>query len=206
MEKAMGQVETKAGMLQLGRDLLEPGTKRLTTHDDFQHSSDAIPHADGNFTDQNGKTWAADIDLINMQVDVSKMDDQWVLKTNDRLFRNMSRAERELLQMVFSKEFNWVQIAAMRDCNTSTVRKQYNEIMQYLSGHVGRELMARLFLFYGDDYEPGQASSSIPPGQSVGGRSRRRTLPAGVFSADRPEYLGGRRPFSAGQRRVAGDR
>jgi hypothetical protein len=73
MEKAMGQVETKAGMLQLGRDLLEPGTKRLTTHDDFQHSSDAIPHADGNFTDQNGKTWAADIDLINMQVDVSKM-------------------------------------------------------------------------------------------------------------------------------------
>jgi hypothetical protein len=73
MEKAMGQVETKAGMLQLGRDLLEPGTKRFTTHDDFQHSSDAIPHADGNFTDQNGKTWAADIDLINMQVDVSKM-------------------------------------------------------------------------------------------------------------------------------------
>ena len=76
ISKVMAQVETKEGMLQLGH-LGHSGPEsvvgKVSTHDDFKHSSDAIPHADGNFTDQNGRSWAAGKELISQQFDVSKM-------------------------------------------------------------------------------------------------------------------------------------
>jgi hypothetical protein len=140
--KAMAQIETKAGMLQLGHDDHPSAGKRFFSRDDFKPSNDAIPHADGNFTDQNGRSWAADTGLMLQQLDISVMSNSWVKSTTDRFFRNLTVPERGILQMVFHHEFNWVQMAAMLECNTATVRKQYNEIMQYLRGHIGLELQA----------------------------------------------------------------
>jgi hypothetical protein len=75
ISKVMAQVETKEGMLQLGHMGSGPEAiiGKVYTPDDFKHSSDAIPHTDGNFIDHNGRSWAADLDLMALQVDVSKM-------------------------------------------------------------------------------------------------------------------------------------
>jgi len=62
---------------------------------------------------------------------------RWVRQTSDKLFRNLTTIERWLLQMIFRKEFNWVQISAMLQCSTQTARQQYNDVMKYLRGHVG---------------------------------------------------------------------
>jgi hypothetical protein len=146
MEKVMAQIETKQGMLQLGDSghghLRSHNSRPFSNQGDFNYASDAIPHTDGNYIDQNGRSWAADMSLMKHQVDLSEMTDHWVKGTRDRLFRNMTVAERSILQMVFLKEFNWVQIAAMLDCSTATIRQMYGEVMVYLRGHMGLELMA----------------------------------------------------------------
>lgn len=76
ISKVMAQIETKEGMLQLGH-FGNGGPNavdgKVSSHDDFQHSSDAVPHADGNFVDRNGQSWAADTEMMGLQVDVSKM-------------------------------------------------------------------------------------------------------------------------------------
>ena len=76
ISNVMAQVETKEGMLQLGH-LGHSGPEAVvgpvTNSSNYQHSSDAIPYTGGNFVDQNGRSWAADLDLMALQVDVSKL-------------------------------------------------------------------------------------------------------------------------------------
>ena len=132
---AMGELESREGVLQLDRGITCIG--KVSSHEDFAHSSDALPHADGNFVDQHGTAWAADTSLMEAQLDISEMTDGWVRQTSDKLFRNLTTAERWLLQMIFRKEFNWVQISAMLQCSTQTARQQYSDVMKYLRGHVG---------------------------------------------------------------------
>jgi DNA-directed RNA polymerase specialized sigma subunit len=122
-------------VLQLDRGITCIG--KVSSHEDFAHSSDALPYADGNFVDQHGTAWAADTSLMEAQLDISEMTDAWVRQTKDKLFRNLTATERWLLQMIFRKEFNWVQISAMLQCSTQTARQQYNDVMKYLRGHVG---------------------------------------------------------------------
>jgi hypothetical protein len=138
ISKVMAQLETKEGVLQLEVHPVSRG--KVNSNHDFTHSSDALPHALGNFVDQNGRSWAADTALMEQQFDLSEMTDEWVRGTNDRFFRSLTPSERRILQLVFRKEFNWVQIAAMMKCSTQTVRQQYNEILAYLRGHLGAQL------------------------------------------------------------------
>jgi hypothetical protein len=42
---AMGELESREGVLQLDRGITCIG--KVSSHEDFAHSSDALPHADG---------------------------------------------------------------------------------------------------------------------------------------------------------------
>lgn len=135
----MSELETKEGVLQLD---FTHSVGRIA-REDYTHPGDALPHSNGNFVDHHGTSWAADTTLMEAQADISEMTDAWVRATSDRLFRNMTPTERWILQMVFRKEYSWVQVAAMLQCSTQTVRQQFNNIMAYLRGHVGiKELVA----------------------------------------------------------------
>ena len=127
------ELEARPGLLQL--DYRPSGVAEAAAGDTRIYAT-ALPSADGNFSDANGVLWAADTDLMHSQVDISRMTDAWVKSTDDRLFRTLTPQERWILQMVDCKEYNWVQVAALLQCSTQTARQQYNEVMQYLPGHV----------------------------------------------------------------------
>jgi hypothetical protein len=57
----------------------------------------ALPSSEGNLVAQNGKRFAADLDLAERDIDVGNLDLKWVAESADPLFANLSLAERRLL-------------------------------------------------------------------------------------------------------------
>jgi hypothetical protein len=76
IENRMSELEAKEGVYSLDffRD-----------NDGRRHAGNAneTPAADGQFIDENGQHWAADVSLILKQADLSRMDLDWVRSTND---------------------------------------------------------------------------------------------------------------------------
>lgn len=126
--RQMHSIEAKEGMLQL--DHRSPGDTSWGSMGD-----PGTPHADGAFTDSDGQSWAADTNLMNLPLDISTMDEGWVKSTDDKLFRNLDKSERNLLYLIYVKEFSVAQIAAIMDVDPKTVRAKREEIMAYLRGH-----------------------------------------------------------------------
>jgi hypothetical protein len=126
----MRAIESKEGMLQLDH------RGEVFDSPNGPHPGDVrdigIPHAEGNFVDRDGNRWAADTTLLNLSLDVSRMDEAWVESTTDKLFRKLTRTERYLLYLVYVKEYKWLEIAALLDCDTQTAHKQFDQIMIYL--------------------------------------------------------------------------
>lgn len=124
----MSAIESKEGMLQLDH--------RTSTDPNWGSVGDpGIPHADGAFTDSDGTSWAADVSLLNHILDISRMTIDWVNKTNDKLFRNMTKRERYILYLLFVKECKWAEIGTILKSDPQSIRKHYDEIIVYLRGH-----------------------------------------------------------------------
>ena len=124
---AMSSIEVKEGMLQL--DHRSPGGG---AHDGFAGDI-AIPHADGAFVDAYGYSYAADVDLLNLSLDLSMMTLEWIQKTNDRLFRKLTIRERHILYLVFVRECKWSEISELLDVKPSEAKRTYDRVMRYLT-------------------------------------------------------------------------
>lgn len=132
ISEQMRALESKEGVLQLDW--------RITGNVADGNTPDpGIPSADGAFTDASGATWAADVSLINLQLDVSSMTEEWVKETDDRLFRNLEVKERYLLYLLYVKEMKWADIASSMGADPKTVRAKYDDIMLYLRGRAKRK-------------------------------------------------------------------
>lgn len=128
--RQMHSIESKEGMLQL-----DHRSSRSTT---WEGSGDSgIPNADGDFRGSDGTSWSADTRLMRLPLDVSTIDEDWVKNTDDKLFRNLEVSERNLLYLIYVKEFSVSQIASVMDLDPKTVRSKRDEIMNYLRGHAG---------------------------------------------------------------------
>lgn len=95
-----------------------------------------LPHTHGNITDRDGSSWAADTQLMDSQLDISLMDDEWVRLTDDKLFKNLTPKERLILKLAFVDGRTWVDIAAVLDCSANTVKINFDQIMEYLRNRV----------------------------------------------------------------------
>lgn len=126
--RQMHSIEAKEGMLQLDH---------RAVGDQYTGSDPGIPHADGAFTDADGQSWAADTSLMRLPLDVSTMDESWVNATDDKLFKNLTKSERNILYMIYVKEYSVTQIAGVLGVDAKTVRNKRDEIMNYLKGHAG---------------------------------------------------------------------
>ena len=126
----MSSLESQDGVLQLDY---------RTLHQSEQGSGEfrdaGLPHADGDFTGSDGQSWAADTNLIRMPLDVSEMTPDWVLETNDKLFKKLTPSERNILRMVWVQEYSWKDIGLVLGCDSQTAKKKYVEVMTYLKGH-----------------------------------------------------------------------
>ena len=129
--RQMHSIESKEGMLQLDH--------RSVGDSDGGSVADAgIPHTNGAFTSTDGTSWAADTTLMNLPLDISTMDEDWVHSTEDKLFKNLAKDERHLLYLIYVKEYSVSQIAAVLGIDPKTVRAKRDEIMTYLRGHAKR--------------------------------------------------------------------
>lgn len=126
--RQMHAIEAKEGMLQLDH---------RAVGDQHTGSDPGTPHADGAFTDTDGQHWAADTRLMHLPLDISTMDETWVQSTDDKLFRNLEISERNMLYLIYVKEFSVTQIAQIMGIDPKTVRAKRDEIMNYLRGHAG---------------------------------------------------------------------
>jgi hypothetical protein len=120
----MASIESKEGMLQLGH-----GPAGATDSGPRDHNT---PHAEGALVDRDGTSWAADMTLLSLPLDISEMSIEWVSNTDDKLFRKLTKKERHLLYMIYVLEYKWVEIAAVLDCDTQTARKQFDQVISYL--------------------------------------------------------------------------
>lgn len=126
--RQMRSIESKEGMLQLDH--------RATGDTSWDSLSDpGTPHAQGAFIDSSGQHWAADTGLMNLSLDVSLMDENWVNSTEDRLFKKLEKSERNLLYLIYVKEYSIAQIGSILGLDPKTVRVKRDEIMSYLQGH-----------------------------------------------------------------------
>jgi hypothetical protein len=124
ISRAMDSIESTEHVLQLDH--------RAFTEDNPRDAG--LPHAEGAFVDSSGSSWAADLTLVNLPLDVSVMNEAWVQSTNDRLFRKLTVQERYLLFLHYVKEYKWVEVAAVLECDTQTAKKKFDDIMTYLRG------------------------------------------------------------------------
>ena len=130
-----GNVENKKDVLQL--DYIALNTS--TGSDDYGGRTfvvDDVPQVDGAFTDPYGTRWASDVSLLEhwRTLDISRMDDEWVVGTDDFLFRSLSPGDRYMLQLVFVRECNWTEITKIFQCDSETAHNRFNQIMCYLEG------------------------------------------------------------------------
>lgn len=128
--RQMRSIEAKEGMLQLDH--------RSVGDTSWESMSDpGTPHAEGSFTDSSGQHWAADTNLMNLPLDISIMDEDWVNSTEDKLFYRLEKSERNLLYLIYVKEYSIAQIGSILGLDPKTVRVKRDEIMSYLQGHAG---------------------------------------------------------------------
>lgn len=127
IQSQMAQIESKEHVLQLDHAMAD-------NVDAEGWPLGGIPHAEGNWIDQRGIRWQADISMLEhwKSLDVSPLTDDWVKHTDDFLFRTLNPNERYLLQLVFAKELSWTEIATILDVNAETVRNRFKEIMLFL--------------------------------------------------------------------------
>lgn len=126
--RQMRHIESKEGMLQLDHRSMGDTTQGII-------GDPGIPHSDGAFTDTDGRSWAADTRLMNLPLDISVMDEKWVKSTEDRLFHRLDKSERNLLYLIYVKEFSIAQIACIMGQDPKTIRIKRDDIMSYLKGH-----------------------------------------------------------------------
>jgi hypothetical protein len=120
--RQMHSIESKEGMLQL--DHRSPGDLSWSTMGD-----PGTPHSEGAFTDTDGHNWAADTLLMSLPLDVSTMDEDWVASTDDKLFRGLSKTERNILYLIYVKEYSISQIATIIGVDPKAVRSKRDDIM-----------------------------------------------------------------------------
>lgn len=129
ISEVMQSVEAQEGVLQL------EGLKPANPGDNPRDIG--TPHAGGAVIDQNGQAWAADVTLMNLQLDVSEITNAWVRHTEDKLFKKLTIRERHILQMRFAKEYSWPEVSAILEMDQVVVKKEYDQMMQYLKGRAG---------------------------------------------------------------------
>lgn len=123
----MAEIESTEHVLQLDHI-------PISSDEDNDGGISAIPNCNGNWTDHRGVRWSCDTSLLDhwKTMDITALDDDWVKKTDDFLFRTLTIEERYLLQLVFAKELTWSEIAEIFDCCEDSVSDQYKEIMTFL--------------------------------------------------------------------------
>jgi hypothetical protein len=126
----MGEIESKEGVLQL--DHRSNATPKPSCSG--EHVWDpAIPHAEGDFTIANsGKSFAADISMSHLPIDVGTMDFDWVLNKSDGFFGGLTTKDRQLLYCVYAREMDWDAIAASMECSVREVKCHHAALLKDL--------------------------------------------------------------------------
>lgn len=101
----MSRIETAEDMMQLdglragggleGEDLL----------------ADTVPSSEGQIMSRSGYAWLADTGLVDADLDLGQMNLEWVQKTGDPLFSELSRQERLLLYLIYARDMTWKDVA-----------------------------------------------------------------------------------------------
>ena len=127
LDRVMGQLESKEGVLQLD---YRPGYGMSASYD--CKGERPIPSEDGDIQDAKGRTWAGDMSLVRMPLDVAKINLDWVRKTDDPLFSRLTRNQRYLIYLRFSEEKTWPEIARTLCRDVGGTRELYHRLLGML--------------------------------------------------------------------------
>lgn len=93
-----------------------------------------VVNADGDYRNDHGVSLSADIGMMRKPLDVSDMTLDWVQHTEDTLFGDLDRSERNLLYMVFVREMDRGEIASSLGWRLREVNKNLQNILSKLRG------------------------------------------------------------------------
>jgi sigma-70-like protein len=123
---AMSELEAKPDILQLEHAYSNDGDGDTSA---MSNGKDMVPSLDGDYTDNKGTTWVADITLMNLQFDISSISNEWVYKNKDKLFKDLTVKQRWILKMVYLDELSWSDIAKNLDCTVNTAKAQWKAVL-----------------------------------------------------------------------------
>jgi hypothetical protein len=140
----MKEIETLEGMVQLDirhHGGVNRGSRSTGYPNDWlgwNQTSDAHPTPEGNWTNHYGRRYKVDDSMLQKveRLDLSEMSDEWVQATNDPLFKSLTVRERHLLQMVYAKDYTWVEIGAVLEINKETAKIHFDKIVNALRARV----------------------------------------------------------------------
>ncbi len=131
IDRRMSEIESKDGVFQLEHRLdYSDSSKARSIHDM------AMPHLNGNLTGHDGRTWAADLSLMEKNQDLSEINLDWVLECQDKLFSTLSVMERHLLHLFYVKEIQWAEIAATFELSVPEVKRWHQSIVHKLKAEL----------------------------------------------------------------------
>ncbi|MGI4816329.1 MAG: RNA polymerase sigma factor [Janthinobacterium lividum] len=128
---SMSELEAKPDILQLEHAYTSEGLESFGNG-----NKEMVPCLNGNFTDANGLTWSADLNLMNLQLDVSPINSDWVYSNEDKLFKDLTTKQRWLFKMIYLDELTWVEIADNLDCTVNTAKSQWKNAIQIIRNKI----------------------------------------------------------------------
>jgi hypothetical protein len=132
----MSDIETNEGFLQLGSAPSEGGSAGGSLIGGFQETIQS--NADGNCINSTGKfRFMADRTLLDMPLDVSALNLDWVAETSDKLFTGLSVQQRSILFLYFHEEQSFKTIGLAYGVDAQNMRRRFGEIL--VTGSSGHE-------------------------------------------------------------------
>lgn len=71
---------------------------------------------------------------MDLPLDISNMNLDWVNSTEDKLFKDLEVAQRAMLYMVFYEELSWKMIDYLYSCDVLTAKCRFNQIKIEVAG------------------------------------------------------------------------
>jgi hypothetical protein len=122
----LSEIETNEFMLQLDATARTSGDGSGAT----SGNESIQANSDGNCVNSTGKfRFMADRTLLDMPLDVSALNLDWVAETSDKLFTGLSVQQRSILFLYFHEEQSFKTIGLAYGVDAQSMRRRFGEIL-----------------------------------------------------------------------------
>jgi hypothetical protein len=132
IEHARGEIEAREGTYSLDYD-------RKGNRAGPNGENGDVLDARGSLVGCDGPWWLDKVTTDKCDLDLGRMDLEWVQHTEDPLFAGLERGDRLVLYLIFVREYTWEKLADALQVSTTLSKCRYLDIIDKLRSAAGVE-------------------------------------------------------------------